>query len=264
MKKNRVLFAGALVLAIGFSVQAFAQGLCWEGIRTGREGKEEGVSKFYYMPRMYKTVTEDGKNAIIVRLDKAKMLMVDHGKKTYQEMTFAEMESMMKGANSQMQQAMKQMEKELAGMPAEQRKMIEQMMGKNPMPTVKEEMKASVKKTGETKKIGNYACTKYVLKDAGKEIATIWATKDLGDFKTMQRDMEEFGKRMAAMMPENLASRVDRGTALIDGFPVHTEMKDGTSITVTSVEKCSTPAAEFEAPSGYKKDKSPAGMMREE
>lgn len=264
MKRNMVLFAGALALVIGLSVQAFAQGLCWEGIHAGREGKEQGVSKFYYMPRMYKTVMEDGKNSVIIRLDKEKMLMVDHGKRTYQEMTFAEMETMMKGVNSKMQEAMKQMEKELAGMPAEQRKIVEQIMGKNPMPMVKEEKKTDVKKTGETKKIGNYTCTKYVLKEADEDVATIWATKDIGDFKTIQRDMEEFGRRMAAMMPENLTSRVDSATALIDGFPVRTEMKDGTSMTVTSVEKHSTPASEFEAPSGYKKEKSPMGMTGKE
>ena len=262
MNRNMVLFAGALALVICLSAQAFAKGLYWESIHTGRDGTENGVSKFYYIPRMYKTVTKDGKSSVIIRLDKEKMLMLDHKKKTYQEMTFDEMEAMMKGVSSKMQEVTKQMEKELAGMPAEQRKMVEQMMGKNPM--VKQETQTVVKKTGETKNISNYACTKYILKEGDKDVATIWATKDIGDFKAMQQDMEEFGKRMATMMPQNLASQVERSMAMIDGFPVRTEMRDGTTITVTSVEKRSAPASEFEAPSEYKRENLPMGKMGEE
>lgn len=261
MNRNMASLSGALALVICIAAQAFSQGLYWESVTTGRKENDEGVSKFYYMPGMYKAVMEDGQNAVIIRLDKEKMLVVDNKEKTYQEMTFAEMETMMKGVGSKMQEAMKQMEKEMANMPEEQRKMVEQMMGKNPMK--KGETKVDVKKTGETKTISKYSCTKYVLKGGDDDVTTVWATKDISDFKVMQKDMQEFGKRMAAMMPENLAARIDRSINEIDGFPVRTEMKDGTTMTVTSVEKRSTPVSEFEAPSGYKKEKPPM-MEREE
>lgn len=254
MKRNIIVIAGALALVICLAAQTFAQGLYWESITAGK-GDKESASQFYYMPRMYKAVMDNGENAIIIRLDKEKMLMVDNKKKAYWEMTFAEMEAMMKGANSQLQEAMKQMEKELANMPPEQRKMVEEMMGKNPM--MKSEAKVEVKKTGEKQTISKYACTKYVLKEGGNDVATVWATKDISDFKVMQKDMQEFGKRMAAMMPGNLAGQVDRSINDIDGFPVRTEMKDGTTMTVTSVEKRSTPVSEFEAPPGYKKEEPP-------
>lgn len=255
MKRYMLLFIGVLVLGICFSAQTFAKGLYWESTHTGSEGKEKGVTKFYYMPRMCKTVMEDSGTSVIIRLDKERMLIMDNRKKTYQEMTFDEMETMMKGVNSQMQEMMRQMEKEMAGMSAEQRKMVEQMMGNNPM--VKRETQTVVKNTGETKNISNYACTKYLLKEGDKDVATIWATKDIGDFKMMQQDMEEFGNRMAAIMPGSFVSPVDRSITMIDGFPVRTEMKDGTTMTVTSVEKRSTSASEFEVPSGYKKEKRP-------
>ncbi|MEB2309167.1 MAG: DUF4412 domain-containing protein [Candidatus Brocadiaceae bacterium] len=260
MKRNMVMFTGALALMICLSVQAFAKGLYWESTRTGREGKGDGVSKSYYMPRMCKIVMEDNKGAVIIRLDKEEMLMLNHKKKTYQEMTFNEMETMMKGVISQMQEVAKQMEKELAAMPAEQRKMVEQMMGKN---LIKKQEEKTVVKTDETKNISNYACTKFILKEGDKDVATIWATKDIDDFKAMQQDMEEFGKRMATMMPGNLEGQMDRSIALVDGFPVRTEMTDGTTMTVTNAEKRSIPASEFEAPSGYKKEKLPAGMKGE-
>jgi hypothetical protein len=72
-------------------------------------------------------------------------------------------------------------------------------------------------------------------------------------------DWKEFAKRMSAM-----SSRFAKGIAdaykTVDGFPIQTTMKvmnNEVVTTVTKIEQRSTPAGEFEIPTGYKKVKSP-------
>jgi uncharacterized protein YukE len=180
----------------------------------------------------------------IFRLDKEMMYLIDTQKEEYSEMTFAEMEANAKKANKKLEE----MNEKLKNLPPEQRKMMEQMMGKAAMGG--QNAKIDVIKTAEKKNISGYACIKYAMKEDTTEIGSVWTTASVSDFSSMQKDFKEFGQRMAAQMPK--AGEMVTALAKVEGFPVQTTMA-GITMTVTKVEKKVVAASEFEVPAGYKK-----------
>jgi hypothetical protein len=254
MKRSmlRGILGFCLSLCIVFA--SYAQGVYWEATTSGSMKSDEAqVSQFYYMPRMLKVVEIGDDMAVILRLDKELMIVMNTREKTYWEMTFAEMEEMVKGAGMQMDAAMREMEKQMAGLSIEQQEMMKKMMGSR---KPKEKAKIEVTRTNESKTIGGYRCTKYVLERGGEEEGVVWATKDMKEFEVMRKDMEEFGKRMDAMRAKE-SMGVEEAINAIDGFPIQTEMADGEKTVVTKVEGRSTPAKEFEVQAGFKKEESP-------
>lgn len=257
---NRIICcSGILLLVLAISFGALAQGLHVESQSTGGpigNGKEE----MWLMPKMMKMVRSQTGETVIIRLDKELFITVDPDKKTYSEMTFAEMEGMMKKAGGAMEAKMAEMKKRLADMPEDQRKMVEQMM-ENKMGLAGKDEKIDVEKSPDTKKISGYNCRKYVITRDGKDFMTVWATKDISGFDVIRKDWEEFSKRMMAMTP--MAGKgIGSAYGKIDGFPIQTELGKDMVSTVTKIEKKSTPASDFEPPSGYKKVK--PRMMEEQ
>jgi len=248
---NRPIFTIILILTSAFTV--FAQGVRWEA-QSGEKGDTvRRTDHFSYMPRMMKMVEGDAGRFMILRLDKELMIMGDPKEKNYYQMTFDEMEQMVKGVDAAMSEQMEAMKEQLAQLPEEQRKMAEEMMASR----TRKEPKVEVTKTGESSTISGYACTKYLVKHDGQHASTVWATKDITGFDVMKSDMEEFARRMKAMM-KNLGSKDPSGMLEgVDGFPIQTETKDGWKTVVTKVDQASTPAAEFEVPAGYKKEAMP-------
>jgi len=239
---NRILVV-LLLLAIS-AAGALAQGLYWESTVSGDKIEGTDVVKTWYMPKMMKIQTGKEGDFSILRLDQEKFYMIKSGEKTYSVMTFAEMEQGMKRANAQMEKAMEQMK----DMPAEQREMMEKLLGKS---TGKKEAKAVVKKLGDTKKVGGFACTRHKIMRGTEEIAELWITKEIRGFDAMRNDLKAFSKRMTTMNPMmggDLASAMES----LDGFPMETGMM-GMKTVVTKVEPKSTTLSEFEVPSGYKK-----------
>lgn len=258
MKLRTVHFSLAALLAVSLATGASAQGLYWE-MTTTVDGKDGKQTQFSYMPKKYKVEPNDGMLSIL-RLDQEKMLLVDVGRKRYHEMTFSEMESMMKGVDVQMQE----MEKQMDQLPPDQRKMMEELMGK--MHPKKEKKAIEVVKAGDTRTINGYHCTKYLLKRGDEQEGVVWATQDIGipaaTWKEMWKDMEQFGKRMAAMMPEGDENIIEKSRSMIDGFPIQTEMKNNITMTVTKIEKRSLPGSVFEVPAGFTKENPP--IMKDE
>jgi hypothetical protein len=242
-----------LIFSLVSGYYASAQGIRWEAQSGDKGGNDQRTDRFFYMPRMLKMVEADAGRFMILRLDKELMVIGDPKEKSYYQMTFAEMEQMMKGVDAAMSQQMEAMKEQLAQLPEEQRKMAEEMMGSR----MKKAPTVEVTKTEETSTISGYACTKYLVKHDGEHASTVWATKDVTGFETMKEDMEEFGRRMKAMT-KNLGSKDPSGILEgVEGFPVQTETKDGWKTVVTKVEQASTPAAEYEVPSDYKKEEMP-------
>ncbi len=247
--------AAMIVLCIlGLAISAVAQGLYLESTISGAIGERH--EQMWAIPKKMKGVSKETGETYIVRLDKELFITLDPAEKTYTEMTFAEMEAMMKKVGGKMDARMAEMKKKLADMPEEQRKMVEQMMGDKMGGA--SEAKIEVQKTGEKKKLSGFTCTKFVATQDGNEIMTLWATKDVSGFDAMKKDWEEFGKRMMAMNP--MGKGLGDAFKQVDGFPIQTELRGMTS-TVTKIEKKTAPASEFEVPAGYKKVQSK--MMEE-
>jgi hypothetical protein len=152
-----------------------------------------------------------------------------------------------------MSSQMAEMQKKLADMPPEQRAMIEKMMGSKG----KEDAPTTVTPTSEKRTISGYACQKYTLDRDGKTVITVWATKEITAFEGMRKDWSQLQKRLMALTPGGAKSIAEAFTK-IQGFPVQTEMEQGITNVVTKFEKRTTPAGDFEVPSGYTKVKNKA------
>jgi GLPGLI family protein len=237
MKNSMMKGTILIILTIAAAGIVAGQGLSWESTTTipianGREIH----STSNYRPRMIKQSSEN--NVMIFRLDKEMIYLIDTEKKEYSEMTFVEMEAAAKKANKKLEGKMAEMNEQLKNMPPEQRKTMEQMMGSAGMGAAN--AKIDVIKTSEKKTINGYACIKYAMKEDGKEVGSVWTTNGVPDFTSMQKDMKEFGQRMAAQMPK--AGEMVAAMKKVDGFPVQ-----------TTIEKKTAAASEFEIPAGYKK-----------
>jgi len=262
MERNVVRRAVGMCLAVGLTVTAYGQGVYWEAARSGgRLGDKTEIEKMYYMPKKFKSESAGKGDVQILRLDKEVIMSVDSKAKTYWQMTFSEMSERMKKSSAEMDAAMADMQKEMESMSEGERKMAEQMM-KSMRPGQRSEgPKIEVTKTGDKETISGYSCTKFTVTKDGKELLSIWASKDVKEFEPMRKDFGEFQKRMAEMnpmMPEGLSE----GMQKIEGFPIETDMPRGLKQVVTKIEKRSIPADEFEIPAGYTKVKAP--IMRDD
>ena len=229
------------------AVAAYGQGIYWE---SKSSGGGETPQKSFAKAKMFKHVDGEEKHIMIVRLDREMMYTLDVEKKTYWQMTFAEMEAMMKEASVKMDAAMAEMEEAMKNMSPEQRQAVEQMMGKKMMGVAKGGS-VDVTATGETKTVSGYACRKYVATRDGEELATVWATKDVKSFETLQRDWKAFNERLLAMNTA-IGKPLMEAFQKFDGFPMETTFV-GVNTVVTKVQERSIPDAEFEVPAGFKK-----------
>jgi hypothetical protein len=175
----------------------------------------------------------------IVRLDKGVIWSIDHDKKQYTETKIA-----------QEAQAPEQQEEEME------------------MP------KLQVVRTGETKKILNKECEKYIVTmEANDEEGattlkqTMWVTKDIPGYKEIQdfqKQMAGSGSMSSSMMGANKKTyeEFQKKTSEIEGFPLEIDMEmnmgaQGMSLTfkthseVTNVETTPISDKVFEIPAGY-------------
>jgi hypothetical protein len=249
---------GTLAVALLLAASVFAQGLYTESSSSGGPlGDKARTAKSYMMPKMYRHEGDDGQ-AVIIRLDRERFYIVNPAEKTYSEMTFKEMEEGMKKAGEQMDKRMAEMQEKMKDMSEEQRKMVEQMMGPA-MGGKGKSAKVDVTGPGEKKIINGYKCAKYTASSDGKDLLTMWTSKDVKGFESLRGDWEEFSRRMVALSPVG-GKGIAEAFRKIDGFPLHTEMMGVTTV-VTKIEKRSTPASQFEIPDGYTQTDSPLKKM---
>ncbi len=245
---------GRFVLAL-FSLAFIAAGAARaQGfyVETVHQGKEQDVTRIYYMPRMLKSVDPDGRTSIF-RLDKETVYTLDPAKKTYTSMTFEEMKSMMQNARAGMNEMI---EKRMATLTPEQRKKWEERMGAMKDQQESAPVTYQVVPAGEHKSISGFACEKYIVKRDGKDFETVWATKQVGGFESIKKDMEDVSARVSSM------AGMKRGFTMwfkdLDGFPVETESHGMVSV-ATKIERKTFPESEFEIPTGYTLDNSRMG-----
>jgi len=190
------------------------------------------------------------------------MYMIDDAKKTYSEITKADVDRMA----AQLQGAMAQMQDALKNMPPERRAQVEAMMKGRMGAATPEAAKPTYKKTG-TDKVGKWTCDKYDKYEGGKKTAEICTVdpKTLGfsasDFAVTTQMAEFFQKMLPPSMRSSanlnqmwtLGRFEDQGYS---GFPIR-EITDSTTSELTDFTRQNFPASTFAAPSGYQKVDSP-------
>jgi len=122
-------------------------------------------------------------------------------------------------------------------------------------------MSVTVTETGETKKIGNWNCRKYLIDmnmAMGQSKAEAWATPDLKIDYNLYFTM---ANAMMAQMPgfDKMAQEMKKVKGVVVQQTAVTKMMgaDVTSTTeIVEYEDKSAPAGTYEIPAGYKKVKS--------
>ncbi|MGE5314756.1 MAG: DUF4412 domain-containing protein [Acidobacteriota bacterium] len=247
MNGLRIRIAMIAVLLCAAASMMSAQGFYWESTLTGAPGGDH-VSKSSMMPRLFKVEQASGKRqTIIVNLDKKVFITVNNAEKTYSETSFDQMEERMKEMGKEADRRMDELQEKMKTMPEEQRKMMEQMVG--PMNATGP---VEVTQTSEKKTILGYACTKSEVRQGGKLMMSVWATKAVRGFEKMKSDWQEFSERMTSQMPGRFGKAIAEGMRKVEGFPMQTDM-GSISTKVTKLESRAIPASAFEIPKGYKK-----------
>jgi hypothetical protein len=262
MKKLTAILITILICA---SHQLFA-GVVLEMRTNDGSGNETGTSRISADSGMVRLDniggTSDADMSMIYQGDK--FLMLNHGDKTY----FVMDEVMLDEMNSQMSAAMKQMEEQLANVPAAQREMVEQMMkGKmKGMMSQQTPTEGPRVESGGSSQWRSYPCVKYTVYQGTEKTQEICAAAmdqigGSGEVMTAFRKMAEFVKKMIASLPDMVASRV-AGNPMemmdqIDGFPVHTlQFENGKvsqEVSLESVSEQALAANLFTPPADYKK-----------
>ena len=194
------------------------------------------------------------------------MLMIDDAKKTYSEITKADVEAI----GAQMAGAMAQMEQMMKGMSPEDRKRMEAMTkGKLGGAGAAATAKTQYKKVG-TDTVGKWTCDKYEGSRDGQKVQELCTV----DPKALGFSAADFGvaKDMAAFFQKMLppgASQMFKQPDLFQigtpeqgfsGVPVRTVSLSGgqtTTMEMTDVHRQAFSDSIFQAPAGYQKQASP-------
>ncbi len=145
MTNTRMLAAVAALSVL--AAPAFAEDLTIVFKATGGGGG--GTTTHYFSSD--KVRTGDADNETIMDYAAGKIVSIDHKKKEYSEITFAEMEAGLKAAAAKMDEASAQM----ASMPPAMREKMEQMMGGG--------ASAVTVTKGGTRQVAGYTCQDYTL-----------------------------------------------------------------------------------------------------
>jgi hypothetical protein len=206
-----------------------------------------------------------------VVFDGAKQVLwlINDGRKSYSEMTKADIDRM----GGQLNDAMAKMQEQLKGLPPEQRAQIEAMMKGRGMPAMAggaPAAKTEYRKTGADK-VGAWACDKYEGTRGGQKVTELCTVdpKVLGfamsDFQVSKQLMEFFSK----IVPQGADRMFAVGTPEEQGFsgvPVRRiAFNNGQQQSVSEVTQASRqnfPASTFELPAGYQKEALTAGRGR--
>ncbi len=206
--------------------------------------------KSFYKPGKFKSADLTNGQEMILRLDKELMWTVNHKEKSYTELTFADMQQGMKNMQSAVQEEMKKMS-------PEERKAMEQMMGKGMAKMFSDQpaFEISFQRTGKIKTILGYDCEQVFFNLDNEPIMEMWVTSKLN----MGSEWADIYEKMGMMKIKFSAeARKLRGLPLITRVTTDTGMGRIETITETTrVVKTFVSDSEFEVPKGYIK-KSPA------
>ena len=220
-------------------------------------------------------------STIIYRGDLQEIWMVDNAKHVctvFNKDSMKEIQSSLEQTKPQMTEMKKEMDKQMASLPPEQRKQIEAMMKSagNPMAAApaKPPPTSEVKNSGERKTIDGHSCLRYDLIVGGAKEEEIWTTDWAGAgvnqqyfavVQEMAQMMEDAFKDLPGFQ-DYAQSGPFSGYAKIDGFPMLARrFERGVATQETkfkSAEARTVEASSFELPAGYTKRGIMDGMSK--
>src|SRR5206468_2059975 len=183
------------------------------------------------------------------------MRLINYDKKTYGEMTKADVDR----AGGQMAAAMAQLQEQMKNLPPAQRAQMDAMMKSRGM-TATGPVKTEYKKTG-TDKIGKWTCDKYDGFQNGQKISEVCAAdpKVLGFTAADFHITQQLGEFFQRLMPQTSDQMFTLGTADAQGFsgvPIRRTLSIGGRETVTEITDISHQTfadSLFAVPAGFQK-----------
>jgi hypothetical protein len=206
---------------------------------------------------------DEGKNqAIIFRGDKNVFWVIKTDEQTYMEMTQKDLESF----KAQMDNMQKTMAEQMKNMPAEQRKMMEQMMPSAAASAKK--VKTEYKKKSAGEKVGKWTCDHYEGFTEGKKSEEIWTASwdqldikrsEMTGFKKMAEFFEAISQDASDFM--KIGSEEWEKEQGISGVPVRwvdfVNGKANSEGELKEIKKQDIKSSLFDLPANYKKEDSP-------
>jgi hypothetical protein len=263
MKRVRIvtiLGAFSLALSGGVCLQAADGVLIVEKSTTGSSTTTNQIQIEKTRMRAETTGQNGEKQAFLFDGTKQVMSIVNLDKKTYSEITKEDVDRL----SGQMNDAMAQMQAQMANMPPAQRAQVEAMM-KGRMGGPAQAPKTEYRKTG-TDSVGKWTCDKYEGYQNNQKIVELCTVdpKILGfgpaDFEVSQQLAAFFGKLVpgGAQAMFQIGKMEDQG---FSGVPVR-RLTFGARPTASEMQEVthqSFPDATFAVPSGFEKEASPFG-----
>jgi Domain of unknown function (DUF4412) len=191
--------------------------------------------------------------------------LIDEDKKTYNEMTKADVDRL----GGQVQDAMAMVQAQLANMPPAQRAQIEAMMKGRGMTLAAPVQKTEYRRAG-TDTVGKWACDKYEGFQNNQKTSEVCAVDPAAigfspaDFE-VSRQLGEFFRKL---MPQNADQLFTFGKAEEQGFngiPVRrktTVAGRETTVELTDFSRQTFPDSTFAVPSGFQKQDFLGGIGR--
>lgn len=229
-----------------------------------RNGKKTFSTSYIEQSRVAIQANSDGRDMTMVYLAEGNVMrMIDHSKKSVREISGDELEKTM----GQVNEAMAKMQEQMKNMPAQQRAMMEKMMGDRMKQMAGGAAEKPAYKRGDgSAEIGGHVCDWYEGRQGDKMFALLCAA-DWSAFDVSASDFEVFRKmaQFLTKLAPNIANMAQVGSEdwqaqnLFPGVPVEQTIyangKPRTKNTLESVERGSIDDVVFDAPAGYKVEK---------
>ncbi|MBI4815670.1 MAG: DUF4412 domain-containing protein [Deltaproteobacteria bacterium] len=256
--------SAAFATSLLVSASAFAKGVVIEMSHTRDKNPTES-SKVSLDGQRCRVDAQD--HQVIFRGDKGVMWVIEPNKETYMEITKEDI----KKAGEAMSSAMAQMQSQMAALPPEQRKMMEQMMAARGMPkgAPGEDAKVEYKANGKSETVNGFSTKGFDSMRSGKREAELW----VADWKSIELRQDDFKcfemiadmlKSMPGANRANMPFKERFGEGGLPGVPVRTVRTNAAGTFTEELKKVSRvelAADTFEAPKGRKKE-SMADMMK--
>lgn len=248
--KHITTLASALAAAAVVSLSAQSQGVTFV-LSDTRDGKV--TTTLTQMDKSH-IRTETSGGVFIFDGDAQVMRMVNMEKKSYTEITKADMQKI----SQQMSAAMEQMK----NMPPAQRAMMEKMMAGRGMPGAGPASAPITYKATGSDKAGQWACAKYDGMRAAEKVAELCTVepKALGltpaDFE-VAKQLAEFMKGLMPQVADQIATlgTTEQG---FSGYPIRqTHFSNGKVRSVNELKEIkreAIPASAWQAPAGFKRE----------
>lgn len=240
-------------------------GVQMEMVTTDSSGEVIDRSKFYAqsaMLRVDEIASGDADVSMIYRNDE--FLVLNHAEKSYIVMD----QAMLDNVSSQVSEAMKQMEAQLANLPPEQRAMAEQMMKGRLQGMMGQEGSGAPKFNVQSSGSGEWqseSCDLYTVYKGAEKAQEVCAA-DLDDVAGADeamaafRGMAAFIEKLTESLPMAAGQTINPGELMdqINGFPVRTRMFEAgvfeSEAVLESVSEMSLDAAMFAVPADYRRE----------